>query len=206
MNIDWIDSDTTLEGEKVTLVPLTEVYFEILDKLAEERKIWEFIPSDMSSSEKRLAVFEAALIHRERQTQYPFVIIHKPDNKVIGCTRLMEIFPKHKKLEIGWTWLDPDYWATSVNVECKLLLLTFCFEKLKVIRVQLKTDEHNIRSRKAIEKIGAKYEGILRHDWIRENGTIRNSAYFSIIDTEWPEAKQQLENRIKGKLHEQRSK
>ena len=102
--------------------------------------------------------------------------------------------------------MHPDYWATAINYECKLLLLTFCFEKLQAVRVQLKTDEHNWRSRKAIEKIGARYEGILRHDMIRENGTIRNSAYFSIIDSEWPETKQQLQHKLTLKRDEQNNK
>lgn len=204
--MNWIAPNTTLEGETVMLLPLTEVYFDALDKLGEEKRIWEFIPSDMSSSEKRLAVFAKAIKFREEQMHYPFVVIHKQKNEVIGCTRLMEIFPRHKKLEIGWTWLHPDYWATSVNFECKLLLLTFCFEKLKAVRVQLKTDEFNKRSQKAIGKIGAKYEGILRHDMIRENGTIRNSACFSIIDTEWPETKLRLQENVKLKLNEQRNK
>ncbi len=104
----------------------------------------------------------------------------------------MDIQPNHKKLEIGWTWLHPDYWGTEVNLECKLLLLTYCFEELKTYRVQFKTDENNIRSRKAIEKIGGKFEGILRHDMIRDNGTKRNSAYFSIIDSEWGDVKRAL--------------
>ena len=99
---------------------------------------------------------------------------------------------KHKKLEIGSTWLHPDYWATAINPECKLLLLTYCFEVLQAVRVQLKTDEKNMRSRKAIEKIGGQFEGILRNDMIRDNYTKRNSAYFSIIDDEWKDKKARL--------------
>lgn len=204
--MNWIDSNTVLEGETIMLIPLNETYFGQLDKLAEETKIWEFIPADMSTSKKRLAVFANAIKLREEQLHYPFVIKLKPDNTIIGSTRLMEIFPQHKKLEIGWTWLHPDYWATSVNFECKLLLLTFCFEQLKAIRVQLKTDENNKRSRKAIEKIGGQYEGVLRHELIRENGIIRNSAYFSVIDTEWPQIKQQLEQKLNLKHNEKSSK
>ena len=97
----------------------------------------------------------------------------------------MNIEPVHKKLEIGWTWLHPEYWASEINLECKLLLMTFCFEEWNAVRVQLKTDENNIRSRKAIEKIGGQFEGVLRNDMIRDNGTNRNSVYFSILDTEW---------------------
>ena len=99
---------------------------------------------------------------------------------------------EHKKLEIGSTWLHPDYWGTEINFECKLLLLTYCFEALHTIRVQLKTDENNIRSRKAIQKIGGQFEGIFRNDMIRDNNTKRNSAYFSIIDEEWEDNKLKL--------------
>jgi RimJ/RimL family protein N-acetyltransferase len=112
--------------------------------------------------------------------------VYKQTGKIIGSTRFMDIQSRHKKLEIGWTWLHPDYWATAVNPECKLLLLDYCFETLRTSRVQLKTDENNLRSRKAIEKIGGHFEGILRNDMIKENGIKRNSASFSIIEEEWP--------------------
>jgi RimJ/RimL family protein N-acetyltransferase len=200
--MSWIAPHTTLEGETVVLRPLAETYFEALAKLGEERKIWEFIPADMSNEEKRLAVFSSALVERDHHRQYPFVIIHKQTGKIIGSTRFLEIVPRHKKLEIGWTWLHPDYWGTAFNFECKLLLLSYCFEELKAVRVQLKTDELNIRSQKAIAKVGARFEGILRHDMIRENGTIRNSAYFSIIDADWGETKASLTEKIKHQRNE----
>jgi RimJ/RimL family protein N-acetyltransferase len=156
----------------------------------------------MSTTEKRLEVFANAIEERERGTQFPFVIFHREQQKIVGSTRLMNIEPAHRKLEIGWTWLHPDYWATAVNLECKLLLLTFCFEQLLAIRVQLKTDENNIRSRTAIQKTGATYEGTLRHDWLRPNGTIRNSAYYSIIYTEWEQKKPALAALLQNKLNE----
>jgi RimJ/RimL family protein N-acetyltransferase len=113
----------------------------------------------------------------------------------------MDIQQQHKKLEIGSTWLHPTYWATVVNLECKLLLLTHCFEVLEASRVQLKTDENNIRSRKAIEKIGGQFEGILRSDMLRDNNTKRNSAYYSIIAEEWPVIKIKLTDLYNAKLH-----
>jgi RimJ/RimL family protein N-acetyltransferase len=194
--MNWIKSNTILNGELVELIPLEEKHFSELDILAREKRIWEFTSKTIFSSEKCFQVLNHALVEKERGTEFPFVILHKYENKLIGSTRLMNIEPEHKKLEIGWTWLHPDYWATSVNLECKLLLLTFCFEELKTNRVQLKTDENNIRSQKAILKIGAKYEGTLRHDCIRDNGTIRNSKYFSIINTEWEEVRQNLQSRL----------
>lgn len=198
--MNWIKSNTILKGELVELIPLEEMYFDELGILALEKRIWEFIPVDMSSTEKCYQVFANAINEREKETQFPFVIFQKQENKIIGSTRLMEIYPAHKKLEIGWTWLHPDYWTTAINIECKLLLLTFCFEELKTIRVQLKTDENNIRSQKAIKKIGGQYEGVFRNDWIRDNGTIRNSAYFSIINTEWENTKKNLTTLLQNKM------
>ncbi|MES2478491.1 MAG: GNAT family protein [Bacteroidota bacterium] len=198
--MSWIKLNTILKGELVTLIPLEEKHFVELELIAREKRIWEFIPIDMSTAEKRLQVFAKAILEREAGKQYPFVIIQHSSQKIIGSTRLMNIEPEHKKIEIGWTWLHPDYWSTAVNLECKLLLLTFCFEELKAIRVQLKTDENNIRSRKAIMKIGGQYEGILRNDWIRENGTIRNTVYFSIIDSEWNDTKKNLSMLFHNKL------
>jgi RimJ/RimL family protein N-acetyltransferase len=196
--MSWIQH-VVLKGVEVDLIPLDEKHFPALDALGSEKKIWEFIPIDMSTSAQRIQVFENAIISRIQGTQYPFAIYSKEENKLIGSTRFMNIEQEHKKLEIGWTWLHPDYWNTTVNLECKLLLLTFCFQELKAIRVQLKTDANNTRSQKAIQKIGAKYEGTLRHDWIRANGTIRDSLYFSIINTEWPETREKLSNLLKTK-------
>ena len=110
-----------------------------------------------------------------------------------GSTRLLYLQPRHRKLEIGWTWLHPAYWAGPVNPECKLLLLTFCFETLGTSRVQLKTDANNIRSRKAIEKIGGAFEGILRNDMLRADGSKRHSAYYGLIEEEWPGRKAALQ-------------
>jgi len=197
--MNWIKENTTLHGETVDLLPMAESHFGALIELAKEKRIWEFIPIDMSTEEKCKAIFLKGFEERTAGTQFPFVIFHKKENKIIGSTRLMNIVLLHKGLEIGWTWLHPDYWATEVNLECKLLLLNFSFENLKAIRVQLKTDENNIRSRKAIEKIGAQYEGILRQDFIRDNGSFRNSAYFSILDKEWNEKKVKLTALYKAK-------
>ncbi|MFM9986356.1 MAG: GNAT family N-acetyltransferase [Flavobacteriales bacterium] len=190
--MNWINPHTILSGELVELIPLTEAHFAELALLARENRIWEFIPFDMSTTEKCLQVFANAITERERGTQVPFVIVHKQQKKIIGSTRLLSIESRHKKLEIGWTWLHPDYWATAVNLECKLVLLTFCFDELGAVRVMLRTDVYNLRSRKAIEKIGCQFEGVLRNDLIRDNGTYRNSAYFSIIDSEWENARRNL--------------
>lgn len=187
-----IPANTTLTGNIVQLLPMQPQHFNQLDGLAKDARIWQHYVFDGTNSANFHTALLAGLTEKEKGAQFPFVIYHVADNKLIGGTRYLDIQPAHRKLEIGWTWLHPDYWGTPVNLECKLLLLTFAFEQLQAVRVQLKTDENNIRSRKAIEKIGGRFEGILRNDMLRENGTYRNSAYYSILDTEWPDAKKQI--------------
>jgi RimJ/RimL family protein N-acetyltransferase len=197
---NWINHPTTLSGDIVELLPLETEHFAELEALAKDPKIWEFYVFDGTDAVTFMNVFTDALQERALGTRYPFVIFHKEQQKLIGSTHFLDIQPKHRKLEIGSTWLHPDYWATKVNLECKLLLLTHCFETLHTARVQLKTDENNLRSRKAIEKIGGRFEGILRNDMLRDNGTNRNSAYFSIIEAEWAERKVELRERIEWRF------
>src|SRR5688572_19799258 len=189
---NWIRHPKTLSGQAVDLISLDHHHFPELTELASDSRIWQYYVYDGSNPQTFKTVLDSALIELEKGIQFPFVIFHKKHDKLIGSTRFLDIQPKHKKLEIGTTWLHPDYWGTIVNLECKLLLLTFCFETLQTLRVQLKTDENNLRSRKAIEKIGGKFEGILRNDMLRDNNTKRNSACYSITDEEWPENKGRL--------------
>jgi RimJ/RimL family protein N-acetyltransferase len=196
----WIPYPTTLAGDTVALVAIDQSHYNALKSIAADKRIWQFYAYDNSDSEKFNLNFEKALAALESGDQFPFTIIHKSDQRIIGSTRFMDIQPAHRKLEIGTTWLAPEYWGTAVNLECKLLLLTYCFETLKTFRVQFKTDETNIRSRKAIQKIGGVFEGILRNDIVRDNGTHRHSAYYSIIDSEWTEKKSFLSNLLQEKL------
>lgn len=199
MTKEWIHHPTVLTGETVKLVPLAKEHFDELYAAASDKKLWELIPTDCSKRETFDTAYNFALAEREKGNQYPFVIIHGATNEIIGSTRFFEIFPQDKKLEIGWTWVVTKYWGTEINFECKLLLLTYCFETLQTRRVQIKTDATNLRSRKAIEKIGGQFEGILRKDRIKENGVSRNAAYYSIIDDEWETAKQKIISQLNGK-------
>ncbi len=195
-NQPWIKHPTTLKGNIVELIPLERDHFDALYEAAKDPVIWQFHPYDCSVRDKFDEVYSMALDEREKRNHYTFIILHKATQKIIGSTRLFDLFPRDKKLEIGFTWIVPEYWGTAVNIECKLLLLTFCFETLGTQRVQLKTDERNIRSRTAIQKIGGKFEGIFRKERILDNGYTRNSAFFSIIDDEWEEVKQNLQNKL----------
>jgi len=189
---DWIEHPITLDGQLVQLITLNKDHFSELESLATDKRIWQYYVYDGSDGNRLRAVLNAALADMLKGVQLPFVVFLKSEKRLIGSTRFMDIQPLHRKLEIGSTWLHPDYWGSEANLECKLLLLTYCFEKAEALRVQFKTDENNIRSRKAIEKIGGKFEGILRHDMLRDNKTKRNSAYYSIIDDEWNEVKSNL--------------
>ncbi|GEJ43800.1 MULTISPECIES: GNAT family N-acetyltransferase [unclassified Chryseobacterium] len=199
MREKWIPYPTILEGKTVELIPLEKEHFEELYAAAADKELWELIPTDCSDKKLFYKSYELALSERESGNQYPFVIRHKETRKLIGSTRFFEIYPADKKLEIGWTWITKEFWGTSVNLECKLLLLTFCFETLRTNRVQLKTKDNNFRSRKAIEKIGGVFEGILRKDKVLGDGTTRNAAYYSILDNEWNAAQHKIETLIKEK-------
>lgn len=190
----WIIDPIILQGRSVNLLPLQEMHFEELIECASDKRIWQHYIMDCSNRDTMLKSLHNALQEKKNGSQYPFIIQQNINGKIIGSTRLLDINPQHKKVEIGWTWMHPDYWGSIINTECKLLLLHYCFEILQAARVQLKTDEQNIRSRRAIEKLGAIPEGILRNDMLRENGTYRNSAYYSIINSEWPEIHKKLQH------------
>lgn len=200
MNAAWITHPTILSGKHVNLIPLEEEHFNELHNAASDKRIWEFYTGDWSVRNTFNKVYIGALKAREKGTVYPFVIVQKSSGKIIGSTRLMDIETYDKRLEIGGTWMKPEYWATAINPDCKLALLTFCFETLKAKRVQLKTQHDNIRSRKAIEKIGGVYEGIIRKHMLKDDGTFRSSAYFSILDDEWPSVKPRLEDLLNRKM------
>ncbi|REC63801.1 N-acetyltransferase [Chryseobacterium pennae] len=199
MKEQWISHPIILEGTTIELIPLEKEHFEELYAAAADKDLWTLIPTNASDKTIFYQNYEFSLSERENGNQYPFVIRHKETQQLIGSTRFFEIYPSDKKLEIGWTWITKDFWGTTVNLECKLLLLTFCFEILKTNRVQLKTKDNNFRSRKAIEKIGGVFEGILRKDKIQNDGSTRNAVYYSILDDEWKAAKQKIEAQIREK-------
>ena len=202
MALAWVPHPTILHGQQVDLLPLEENHFEELLEAASDKRIWEFYVGDWSVREKFFKIYYGSLALREKGWEYPFVIVHKPTNKIIGSTRFLDIVPYDKRLEIGGTWLIPEYWATSINFHCKLALLTFSFETLLAHRVQLKTQHDNIRSRKAIEKIGGIYEGIIREHMLKDDGSYRSSAYFSILKDEWETAKAKLQSRLSTMLQD----
>ncbi|MBV8252650.1 MAG: GNAT family N-acetyltransferase [Chitinophaga sp.] len=195
---NWIRHPVILESRRILLVPLVEQEIDQIVASSLDERIWTYLPIQGTASDIRTALQEA-IQARAQQTQYPFSIVDKQTGQTIGTTRLLKLDPINRTLEIGWTWYLPIYWGTGYNEECKLLLLNYCFEDLKTIRVAFIAGEKNIRSRKAIERLGAKFEGIFRNVAIRHDGK-RSSACYSIIDEEWPETKVHLENLVNSKL------
>jgi RimJ/RimL family protein N-acetyltransferase len=124
--------------------------------------------------------------------QLPFAIVESGKNKVVGSTRYLNIRLEHRSLEIGWTWLGQEWQRTGINTQVKLLLLSHAFERLGCVRVEFKTDERNARSQRALERIGATREGVLRNHMIVQGDYIRDSVYFSVIDQDWPQVKERL--------------
>lgn len=194
--MNWIAHPIILENDRVKLVPLDPSHFPALLEIGRQEMIWQYMNIQGWDEAGRLQYLKSAILKRGTQEQYPFAVIDKTTNKIIGSTMFHNIFSEHKKLEIGWTWYDPAYWGTGYNTLCKLLLLTYCFETLGAVRVQLVAGEQNIRSRKAIEKIGAKMEGIMRKERKRPDGSFRNTVMYSIIDDEWPEVKTMLQQML----------
>ena len=192
--MNWIKEPLVLYGKRISVIPLEESHIDDLIRLSKHKRIWVHYAIDGSDGNKLRDSLEEGIAGRRSGTQYPFVIIHK--DKIIGSSRFLDMQPMHQKLEIGWTWFHPDYWGTGANAECKLLMLTACFEQLSARRVQLRTDVNNIRSRKAIEKIGGQFEGIIRNDMVRDDGTSRDSVYYSIVMEEWDEVKANLDGLI----------
>ncbi len=193
----WIDDDLLLEGERVLLKPLQADEIDELIKVGNDPRIWQFLAIKFEEQYIRKYFFEDGLLNREKGTHFPFTVFDKAGS-IIGTTRFTEIEPDHKKLEIGWTWYKRDVWGTGINEECKYLMMSYAFEKLGAIRVQLKTNDKNYRSQQAILRVGCKFEGILRNHIIRE-GFIRKAAIFSLVKEEWPRVKENLRAIIAAK-------
>lgn len=186
-----------LESETVKLIPMAAEHAAGLFEAGKNPAVWKYLPMhEMDSLERFERLVSEALAMAETAGDVPFVIHHKGDDRLIGSTRYIDVRPEHKGLEIGWTWLDPDYWRSAVNTECKFLLLCHAFDDLGAIRVQLKTDSRNNRSQTAIQRIGAKKEGTLRNHYVMPDGYHRHSVMFSITHKEWKEVKPALQMRL----------
>ncbi|MEW6287571.1 MAG: GNAT family protein [Chloroflexota bacterium] len=193
---NWV-TPVTLTGKYVRLEPMTEEHIPALAEIGVGQPFWDFMLYGRMDTEADMANWVRDILSRAaRGTDLPFVAVHLASGRVAGATRYLNITPEHRGLEIGGTWYGPEFQRTAVNTECKYLLLKHAFETLGCIRVQLKTDLRNERSQRAIERIGAVKEGILRNHMILPDGRIRHSVFYSIIDSEWEEVKKRLEGML----------
>ena len=189
-------SPLILEGQQVRLEPLTLEHEEPLNLAAADGELWHSKVTIVPTRETMKSYIQEALDGLSQKLHLAFVIIRKSDGRVVGTTRFYGIEHEYRTVEIGYTWLAQSAQRTTVNTEAKLLLLTHAFEQWQCIRAQLITDVLNQQSRTAILRLGAKEEGVLRNHMIMPDGRIRDSVCFSIINSEWPEVKVRLEEKL----------
>lgn len=188
--------EVVLEGKFVRLEPLAIGHVEALAEAGIADGVWRWTVQDITNVDEMREYVETALDERQRGVSLPFVTRERATERIVGSTRFGNIDVNNRNVEIGWTWVNPEWQRTYVNTEAKLLMLTHAFDKWNCIRVQLKTDALNEKSRNAILRIGAKFEGILRRQMITDSGRLRDTAYFSIIDKEWEDVRSNLLSKL----------
>ena len=167
-----------------------------LTEVGLDEELWRWTATRIASAAEMRAYVEAALDEQARGVSLPFVTVERASGRVVGSTRFGNIDTENRKAEIGWTWIGRAWQRTVVNTEAKLLMLTHAFEAWRCVRVELKTDSLNEQSRRAILRIGAKEEGTLRNHMITHTGRLRHSVFFSVIESEWPQVKADLETKL----------
>ena len=191
------DLASAFDGRLVRVVPLAAEHEAGLIQAASDAGMFTWMPVDMASSQDAMREWlVTTLAAAQRGEAVPFAILGAESGEVLGSTRFLELRFEHLRAEIGWTWVTRSAWGTGVNVETTLLLLEHAFERVGLRRVEFKTDARNERSRGALVALGATFEGILRKHMVVRDGGARDSAYFSVIDDEWPALKAQLRRRV----------
>lgn len=185
-----------LEGNGVRLEPLTLAHVPELCRVGLDPDLWTITMTLIRNEDEMTQYVQTALLLQGKGSALPFATVDKKSGRVAGSTRFGNIDPMNKRVEIGWTWLGKEFQRTHVNTEAKYLMLKHAFEVLRCYRVEFKTDVINQKSRNALLRIGAKEEGVLRRHQITATGRVRDSVYYSIIDSEWPEAKVHLERML----------
>jgi RimJ/RimL family protein N-acetyltransferase len=182
----------TLQGTHVHLVPLPREHVPALWEVARDEELWRWTWASVRTEDDLERYVDAALRTRDAGTALPFATTEAATGRVIGSTRFASIEPPHPRVEIGWTWIGRRWQRTAANTEAKLLMLRHAFETLGCLRVELKTDVLNERSRNAMLRIGAREEGIFRKHGVTESGRVRDTAWYSIVDDEWPAVQARL--------------
>lgn len=197
MKTRWIEP-ITLTGSTVILEPLSLDHADSLSSVVKDGELWKLWFTSVPSPDKVESYIKSALDMRENAGWMPFAVRHKDSGQIIGSTRYCNVDEVNQRLEIGYTFYAKTYQRTSVNTECKYLLLSHAFETLDAIAVELRTHWHNHKSRAAIARLGAKQDGVLRNHTRSADGVYRDTVVFSIINLEWPVVKKSLEFKLSG--------
>jgi N-acetyltransferase len=190
-----------LEGENVRLEPLKLEHLEELCQVGLDETLWLWTANVITSKEDMRRYIETALDEQRRGVSLPFATVEKSSGKIVGSTRFGNIDAKNRRAEIGWTWINPKWQRSAINTEAKLLMLNHAFETWRCVRVELKTDALNEKSRRAILRLGAKEEGVLRRHLITDTGRFRDTVYYSILDSEWQNVKENLVSKLEAYKH-----
>jgi RimJ/RimL family protein N-acetyltransferase len=187
----------TLEGHGVRLEPLSHEHEKGLIEAAKDGRLWELFFTSVPEPEKTRAYIDAALEGKEKGDMLPWAVRELKSGAIVGSTRYHDIIAPADRVEIGYTWYAASCQRTHVNTACKLLLFQFAFEEIECKVVGLRTDNFNFRSQRAIEALGAKKDGVIRHHWPRRDGTIRDTVMYSVLASEWPDVKKHLQFRLR---------
>ena len=186
----------TLEGTHVRLEPLSPQHVTPLTDVGVDPEIWRWMTVQVRDRNGMQRYVDEALEAQRNGVAVPFATVERSGNRVVGTTRFGNIDRSNRRAEIGWTWINPKWQRSPINTEAKLLMLRHAFEVWGCIRVEFKTDALNDKSRAALLRIGAKDEGMLRKHMIADTGRFRDSVYYSVLDTEWPDVKANLEQKL----------
>jgi RimJ/RimL family protein N-acetyltransferase len=195
LSFGWERLSAPLAGRIVRLEPIAPEHEPALWEAARDERIWEVAHVRIRTRDEFALWMDDALGAQADRAAAPFVTVDAVSGRVLGSTRFATLRPEHRSLEIGWTWLSPAAWGTGANVEAKLLMLTRAFEELGCLRVELKTDAENERSRAALAALPAQFEGVHRKHMLVRGGERRDSAWYSVVDDEWPAVRANLERR-----------
>ena len=191
----WVQP-VTLSRNGIRLEPLTLQHAEGLAQAAADGKLWELRVTSVPTPEDTVAYIETALAMQAAGTRLPFAVVDEASGTVLGCTSYYEMVPAIRRLEVGYTWYAQSVQRSHVNTSCKLMLLTHAFETLQAQVVGWRTDILNTNSQRAIERLGARKDGVLRHHMLRRDGSVRDTVMYSMLAQEWPAAKQYLLQRL----------
>ncbi len=197
MDTNWLRGKT-LEGEHIILLPLEPGHRDALVSAASDGQLWRLWFTSVPSEQSIDAYRAKAFADKAAGTAWPFAVYHKGSGQIIGSTRFCNGDNHNQRVEIGYTWYAKRYQRTSVNTECKLLLLQYAFEELDAIAVEFRTHWHNLASRNAIARLGARQDGVLRNHQRMADGNCRDTVVFSIIDREWPTVKKHLQHKLES--------